>query len=304
MELLLATDTAREPFAEQKTAEIGNKTMNWRTVLTAVFFWMTMTIAAQAQTVILVQGYLGSAGSWRASGITVALQQGGWPDGGHLRAASGGGILHYGKRLNTTRRFFTIDLPTEAPVALQASILSRYIAFARRLYPAQPVMIVAHSAGGVVARFVMVTNRAASISSLITIASPHLGTQIAQLGSAIANSPISWFAPMFGANTINRSAQLYNDLSPERPGNLLGWLNRQPHPPARYISVIRVRDVRNPNQGDNLVYGWSQDMNTVPALRGKARTLFSPGTHDLRPSDGPLLANLLNGLAPPGPAGR
>ncbi len=267
--------------------------MRWRAALAGIFILFATTIGAQAQSIILVQGYLGSANSWRGSGITAALTRAGWPDSGHMRAVARGGILHYGPRLAGAKRFFTIDLATEAPIGAQSALLTRYIAFARRLYPRQPIIIIAHSAGGVVARFAMVTNRTLPISSLITIASPHLGTRIAQLGSAIANSPLGWAAPMMGVGTINRSRRLYNELSPEQPGNLLGWLNRRPHPPAQYVSVIRVKDIRNPAQGDNLVHGWSQDMNAVPALRGKARSLLAPGNHDLHPSDGPLLANIL-----------
>ena len=39
---------------------------------------------ASADTLVLVQGYLGSAGSWRASGIAPLLHQRGWVDAGHL----------------------------------------------------------------------------------------------------------------------------------------------------------------------------------------------------------------------------
>ncbi len=267
--------------------------MNWRAAFSGIFFLLTMSIGAQAQSIILVQGYLGSANSWRGSGVTATLQQAGWADSGHMRSVARGGILHYGPRPAGSKRFFTIDLVTEAPIGAQSALLTHYIAFARRLYPKQPIIIIAHSAGGIVARYAMVTNRTLAVSALITIASPHLGAQIAQLGSAIADSPLGWVAPMMGVGTINRSRKLYRELSPERPGNLLGWLNRQPHPPAQYISVIRVKNIRNPAQGDNLVHGWSQDMNAVPALRGKARSLFSPGNHDLHPSDGRLLANIL-----------
>ena len=272
------------------------KSSNATFVALAALFWIATSTIAQADTVVLVQGYLGSANSWRASGIGASLHRAGWADAGHLSATPSGGILHYGPRARSARRFYTIDIATEAPIEVQATMLARYVAFIQQQHRGEPVILVGHSAGGIAARYLMVTNRFTPIAALITIAAPHLGTQLAEMGAAVADSPLGWMAPMFGAGTINRSRRLYYELSPERPGSLLGWLNRQPHPPAQYISIIRVRDVRAPHQGDNLVYGWSQDMNTVPALRGRARTVFSPGTHALRPADGILLANILNGL--------
>ncbi len=53
-----------------------------------------------------------------------------------------------------------------------------------------------------------------------------------------------------------------------------------------YVSVVRVA-------GDEWVPPYSQDMNDVPALRGLAMTVTSPGRHRLQPADGPLLASLL-----------
>jgi len=255
---------------------------------------VSLPSAAMADTLVLVQGYLGSAGSWRISGIVPILHQRGWVDAGHL-------LVGPDARLNSTlpapkseNRLYTLDLPTEAPVALQAQVLSANIAEVARRHPGEKMLVAAHSAGGVVARYEMVTNPKTQIDTLVTIASPHLGTSTAEVGSMIGQSPLSWVAPFFGASTINRSQVLYRDLWREGPYTMLGWLNRQPHPKARYISVIRTTDVRAPYAGDSVVAGWSRDMNVVPALAGRAERIVSPGDHGLRSDDGLLIADLLS----------
>ena len=269
--------------------------MKPRFLVLGLVFWLVSGAAARADSVILVHGYLGSAGSWRGTGIAAVLDRRGWRDAGHLRI-SPRGVVAFGNGTGSATRFYTIDLPSEAPVALQANILLRYMTFVAARHGKEPIILAAHSAGGIVARFAMVTSRGANASALITIASPHMGARLAELGSMVAESPLSWFAPFVGGNTVNRSRILYRDLSPERPGNLLGWLNRQPHPPAKYISVIRVNSKAAPLEGDGMVVAWSQDMNSVPALRGKSQRIMSPGNHDLRPADGYLLADILNRL--------
>ncbi len=248
---------------------------------------------ATADTLVLVQGYLGSAGSWRVSGIVPLLHQRGWTDAGHLYLGPSGRILSTLPAPKTTNRLYTLDLPTEAPIALQAQVLSANIADVAQRHPGEKIAIAAHSAGGVVARYEMVTNPNTQIATLVTIASPHLGTSTAEVGSMIGNSPLSWVAPFFGASTINRSQILYRDLWRDGPYTMLGWLNRQPHPKARFVSVIRTHDVRAPYAGDSVVAGWSQDMNVVPALAGRAERVVSPGDHGLRTDDGRLIADLL-----------
>ena len=255
---------------------------------------LSMPTAANADTLVLVQGYLGSAGSWRASGIVPVLHQRGWVDAGHLFIGPDGRLATTVPTPKSENRLYTLDLPTEAPVALQAQVLSANVAEVARRHPGEKISVAAHSAGGVVARYEMVTNPNTQIAALVTIASPHLGTSAAEVGSMIGHSPLSWVAPFFGADTINRSQVLYRDLWREGPYTMLGWLNRQPHPKARYVSVIRTVDVRAPYAGDSVVAGWSQDMNVVPALTGQSERIMSPGDHGLRTDDGLLIADLLS----------
>lgn len=248
---------------------------------------------AQADTLVLVQGYLGHAGSFRMNGIVPVLHQRGWIDAGHLHMGPDGRFHTAAPEPSGSNRLYTLELPTEAPVALQAQVLSASIAEIARRHPGEKIAVAAHSAGGVVARFAAVTNPDFGVSTLVTIASPHMGTSTAEVGSMIGNSPLSWVTPFFGASTINRSQVLYRDLWREGPGTMLGWLNRQPHPDLRYVAVIRTNDIRAPFAGDSVVTGWSQDMNAVPALTGRAERIVTPGEHGLRTADAMLIADVL-----------
>jgi pimeloyl-ACP methyl ester carboxylesterase len=176
---------------------------------------------------------------------------------------------------------------------VQANVLSAQLRAVRARFPDEPLLLAGHSAGGVVARLAMVREPALKLAALITFASPHLGTGMAEAGLGISQSPIGWVAPLFGANTINRSRDLYADLMRERPGSLLFWLNRQPHPEAKYFSVVRSQRGGFSSWRDQIVDPFSQDMNNVVALRGKSLLIPSPLKHGLHPADGVLLANLL-----------
>ncbi len=240
---------------------------------------------AFADTLVLVQGYRGDAGSWRGTGITRVLQQNGWRDAGHLSARAGQ-ILRWSTSAGGTNRFYTIDLPTEAPITVQTGFLSGYLGQIAKLHKGEPLHLAGHSAGGVVARATMVSFPALKIKTLITIASPHRGTGSAETGLQVSNSPLGWFAPMVGAGTVNRSRGLYRQLVRERPGTYLGWLNRQQHPKARYVSIVRAGS-------DDVVPSWSQDLNGVVQLAGKAETYPVSGRHELSVYDGVTIKNLL-----------
>ena len=132
--------------------------------------------------------------------------------------------------------------------------MGAYIEKILALHPRGKLHLVGHSAGGVVARASMVKYPSLNVATLLTIAAPNRGTDAAETGLQVGNSPLSWFTPMMGAGTINRSQGLYRELVRERPNNYLGWLNHQKHPKARYISVVRA-------SGDGWVPVWSQDLN-------------------------------------------
>jgi len=242
--------------------------------------------ASAGQTLVLIHGYLGDGSTWRSTGIVQTLHGAGWQDAGHL--FPNGPLPGRVMPSPTKRHLYTVTLPSEAPLVVQAQWLEFYLRTLQRKHPDNSLILVGFSAGGVVARLVMVVSKI-PILGLITIASPHLGTEKAEWGTMLSNSPFSWVAPFLGLNTINRSKGLYKDLSRESPATLLFWLNRQPHPKAFYASVVRLG-------GDEWVPPSSQDMNDVPALHGLAMTVTTATTHSLLPADGPLLISLLDKL--------
>jgi len=257
--------------------------MSKKTFLSLVML-LALPLNALADVLILVPGYLNGGHSWRSHGITSSLVSNGWSDGGNFVLGPQGPQLDL-PPASRSNRFYTVELPNEAPLPIQAGYLNKYIDSVRVLHPEERLIMVGHSAGGVLARYIMVSRPTIKVDTLVTIASPHSGSDAAELGSSIANSPASWMAPMFGMNTINRSSGLYHDLGRPDGGNLLGWLNTRQHPQARYISVIR------PN--DKWVDARSQDMNMVPGLAGRSTVVTSAGSHELNPGDGVLLSNIL-----------
>ena len=249
---------------------------------------------AAAEAMVLIQGYQGEDDPWRRSGVASVMARAGWQDGGHLMDAPDG-VRRNGPANRAVKSFYTVALPTEAPLLLQARYLERYMAYLLARHEGEPFYLIGHSAGGVLGRLYMVQHPKVRISALITIASPHLGTGTAEAGLLASQSPLGWVAPLVGAGSLNRSQGLYHDLSREEPGNLLFWLNRQPHPESRYVAVIH-KDGGWFGMGDLVVPEWSQNMNNVATLRGAVVTVPVSGEHQLTPADGPLLLDLLHRL--------
>ncbi len=247
---------------------------------------------AAADLLILVHGYQSDAGTWVRSGVVNTLEQTGWTPGG-LLTPSGPLPTAAGMGNNTV---WLAQLPSEAPLSVQAGILLTGVQSLHRKWPDQPIVLVGHSAGGVVARMALVLARPALPDTmLITIASPHLGTiRAAQaLEATRLPFPVSWMADVLGGlhyQSLKRSWPLLTELA-MAPGSALDWLNHQPHPQAHYVSIIRGTSTGR--VGDALVQGYSQDLNQVPSLRGRARIVVVPGAHDLGPMDGSVLLGIL-----------
>lgn len=250
-----------------------------------------------AKQLVLVQGYLADSNSWQQAGITQILKQQGWQYAGEFYYSSHGvGLtkkpVGFSQGVNSQNQFYLVSIPTEASIQNQAYYLTAYLQQLRNRYPRQRIILVGHSAGGVLARYVMVRKPELNIEQLITIASPHLGTDTAEFGKLLGDSPIAWIAPWVGAGTLTRSNGLYSDLQPEMPNRFLYWLNRQPHPPAEYISI--VRDQLSPSGGDFIVPQGSQYLEQVESLKGRARSYIVNGSHELNAKDGWLLLDLIN----------
>ncbi len=253
--------------------------------------------AVPASVMVLVHGYLGDGQSFHKAGVVDALTTAGWHYGGDWRYSQDGQVRLARAGQTGERTIYTVTLPVSVPLALQADWLSAMIRSAANRHPDQPVILVGHSAGGVVSRLSLVRGGVGPVEHLITIASPHLGT-VRALQALDATSGGGMFGPFrqiltrqaVGGSTydaIRHSRAVLVDLAPPTQGNLLGWLNVQDHPDITYDAVVRNTDFRM--GGDVLIPAYSQDLNRVPALRGRATVIASPLEHGLAAEDARLI---------------
>ncbi len=257
-----------------------------------LFVLLSLSYSAHAKQMVLIQGYLSTSASWTESGIFQLLEKNKWRFAGDYALASDGARLYHSVAVAAQdNAFYLVSLPTESSLHIQAYYLKAYLRHLRKRFPDEVLILVGHSAGGVLARYVMVQAPDLNISQLISIASPHLGSESAELGKLLGDSPMALFTPLIGAGTINRSQGLYQDLLPEKPGRFLYWLNRQVHPEAEYISI--VRDQSTENTGDLVVEQNSQYLEHVYDLRNRAYSYIVPASHNLNVADGRLILDLI-----------
>jgi len=269
----------------------------WIAVLMLVTGLFSM--AGRADVLVLVHGYLSGAQSWDASGITGVLQQHDWQRAGVYVAGPAGIQQLPAPGVQTANKFYAVDLPSEAPVLVQVYQLNEILDAISRTHKDESVILVGHSAGGVVARATLVRGNHDNVKALITIASPHLGTSRAEqaLDATDIPFPISMVTDFFAGesyDTAMRSRSLYVDLVRPQPGTLLYWLNAQSHPDIEYFSIVRGSS--EAGWGDYVVPAYSQDMNNVPALQGRSSMINVPVSHGLEPVDGSVIVNLLSDL--------
>ena len=258
-----------------------------------------LALPARADVLVLIHGYLDGARGWDDSGITGILQQHGWQRAGVYEAGPAGIQLIPAFGRGAQRKFYAVDLPSEAPILVQVYQLQQVLHAIGNQHPGEALALVGHSAGGIVARAAVVRGDPRNVKSLITIASPHLGTVRAEQALDVTDIPFpfSIIPDLLAGETYEiarRSRNLYVDLVRPRPGSLLYWLNSQPHPDIRYVSIVRGEDANG--WGDIVVPSHSQDMNNVPALRGRSSLITVPVNHGLAPADGNILARLLADL--------
>ena len=70
------------------------------------------------------------------------------------------------------REDYAMELPSLAPMMVQADHLRAMLQQINAMHPGEPIFIAAHSAGGVVARVVLIRGGVSEVKALITIASP------------------------------------------------------------------------------------------------------------------------------------
>jgi pimeloyl-ACP methyl ester carboxylesterase len=250
-------------------------------------------LSVQAKTLVLVHGYMSNGMDWRHSGFTQPLRNAGWQDGGGYGYSSQAMLLPRGLLLKGDV-FFTVELPSQANIQVQESLLARYLS---HLYSQrqEPITLVGHSAGGVVSRLYTLNPAHQPINGLITIASPHLGTPAANIAYLAGNSPLGMMASMVGGEELQNSSGLFSDLREEEPYNFLFLMNRQPHPNIHYASIIRINKIlARPDHFDFIVPPSSQNMNNVWALRNRSGVAKTTDSHSLNSKDGFLTVEILN----------
>lgn len=254
---------------------------------------------ARADVLVLVHGYMADASTWEFSGIGPVLAANGWTPAGVLTAAPL--AVPPPAAASTSNRTYSVNLPAHAPLMAQAGHLAGLVAALRQWHPDERLIIVGHSAGGVVARALVLNGNPYRVDTLITIASPHLGTYRAGQGLDVVDfNPVFCPGPglEFLKNVVGGSDYDYLkysrgaliDLLPAESGNVLAWLNEQPHADIHYYAIVRGSPYA---AGDSVVPAYSQDMNNVPALRGRVQSIQTPAAHSLNPADGHLLAAIL-----------
>lgn len=247
---------------------------------------------ALADIAVLVHGFHSSSNIWRKSRIINILATHGWRDAGYYLPVQGN-VAFSGQGLNnqSPHQLVTAELPSDAPIEIQADLLGQYLKDIHQRFPDQMIHLIGYSAGGMVARLSLVHNSDLPVVQLITIASPHLGTPIAEFARLTKDTPFGFIAPIAGIKELDASKRLFKQLSREKENYFLFWLNRQPHPEILYTSIIRADD--SIMKGDIFVPSYSQNMAFVPAIGKRAEIIMTPGNHYLKPTDGYLLLNLL-----------
>ena len=204
-------------------------------------------------------------------------------------------LMTLNEKIEAGKFIVTAELPSQAPIDIQAQLLNHYLDDISDRFPQQKIHLIAHSSGGIVARLALVNNlqqeKHYNMAQLITIASPHLGTVIAEIAKRASATPVVVIAPLLGADGLNRSKILYRQLSREKNNHFLSWLNQQAHPVMYYTSIIRGDG--SLFTGDWLVPASSQNMAMVPVIGHQARVIITPGDHNLKYADGFILLNLL-----------
>jgi pimeloyl-ACP methyl ester carboxylesterase len=266
----------------------------------ALFLFLSMWgVSVHADVLLEVHGFEGSVYSWERSGVNSVLQQFGWKRAAVLVAAPQGLMALPMKWQEADNKVVNLQLNSEVSLLGQANAFTAALRWVNDRYPAEKIIIVGHSLGGVVARLSLVRDGAPHVKALISIASPHQGTALAYRGLDEIDDPfpINKIKEFFGGETyeiLKRSRTMLHEIVPAIPGKLLYWLNTRQHPDIKYYSI--VRSTLNGILGDPVVPGYSQDMGNIPAIGKKSTRIIEGFQHGLSMLDGYTLVNILDQL--------
>lgn len=257
---------------------------------------LLLSVNTHADVMLLIHGYLGDANSWEKSGINDELNRNGWARAGMFQGSPQGPQLFVTETNNAENVVYVATLPSQTPVMIQADILKNIIDIIEQNHPDSEIILVGHSAGGVVARMVLIRHQLTNVKALITIAAPHIGTGRADQALDITanHGPFNMVKSFVGGNdydALKHSRGLMVDLRHPQPGNMLYWLNSQPHPDIHYASIIRLNN--DGATGDYYVPGFSQNMNNVPPLQGQSSTFTTPTSHFLVRQDANTILSII-----------
>ena len=273
-----------------------------RATIMLLTFLLLQVGSVRADVLVLVHGWSSDSETWVHSGVVQILDNSGWADAGIVTATPAGISYVPAPGRKSANSVYRVNLPAAAPLMLQARVLISELNFIRNDHPKESMTLAGHSAGGVVARLAIIQKDAPKVDRLITIGSPNLGTSRAIQGLEIADSKpffcpgpgVDFLKSMVGGESydyLRYSRGALIDLVPAGPGSLIDWLNHQPHPDIEYHSVIREIPAQG---GDELVPSFSQDLNRVPVLQGRATVYLTPAGHSLNPEDARILLSILS----------
>jgi len=259
------------------------------------------SVNSSADSAILIHGWAASADTWKYSGVQAQMLRNGWSDGGVVAIGADGQMRLFSANTDSSNRFYRVALPAQQPLLMQARILLAQVNLIKQKHPNEKITLVGHSAGGLVARLMLLNRNAPAVHALVTIATPNLGTGRAIDGLEIVDSK-PFFCPGPGIDFLKSvvggddyeylkySRAAVTDMLPAEFGGLISWMNQQPHPDIEYHAIIKQIPGEN---GDGIVTARSQDLGQVAALYGKVKIYPVRSEHALNPSDGNLIHTIL-----------
>ncbi|HIE77734.1 MAG TPA: alpha/beta hydrolase [Candidatus Thioglobus sp.] len=222
-----------------------------------------VSFMASADVVVLLHGYDSNANVWFSTGVHQNLN----------------------KKYAGKHTIYSLPLPSTAPLMYQANTLSRHLDAINNKHD-EPIILVGHSTGGVVARMLLTKKNTSNIKGLISVSSPHLGSKVAFISNMVSGMPFIGVLP--GFETLEESKILYGNLRWKSP--FLKNLNTMRHEDACYVSIVRDKSLIS-----NMISSqYSQNMNSIPALRGRSYVLRSHSSHGIRPYDVVTISNAID----------